>query len=126
MAITIRLTDFGLLNIFFQAPPLLARLLQLVTPIDDRASSIWSFQCIQGRPLRFDLIYCQTHHSRLPFNGTKAIAVTSRLLRPMISMSSTYASNWTLFLKIGAITMNFRLSQNLAWYQKVRRGPFLP
>ena len=36
----------------FQVPLFLARLRQVVTPIDDRSSSIWSFQKIQGRPLR--------------------------------------------------------------------------
>ena len=39
-------------NTSFQAPLLLARLRQLVAPIVDRSSSIWSFQRIQGCPLR--------------------------------------------------------------------------
>ena len=51
--LTTRFTDFGLLLISFQAPLLLARLRQLVTLINDRASSIWAFQRIQGRPLRW-------------------------------------------------------------------------
>ena len=34
------------------APLFLAHLRQFVTPIDDRTSSIWSFEGIQGRPLR--------------------------------------------------------------------------
>ena len=51
LAITTRLTDFSR-NTSFQALLLFARLQQLDTPIDDRASSIWSFQRIQGRPLR--------------------------------------------------------------------------
>ena len=39
-------------NTSFQAPLLLARLRQLVTPIDDRTSLIWSLQWIQGGSLR--------------------------------------------------------------------------
>ena len=47
MAITTRLKDLS-----FQAPLFLARLRQLVTQIDDRASSIWSLKRLQGCPLR--------------------------------------------------------------------------
>ena len=39
-------------NTSFQAPLLQSRVRQLVTPIDDRASPIWTFQRIYGRPLR--------------------------------------------------------------------------
>ena len=40
------------LDTSFRATLLLAPLRQLVTPFDDRAFSIWSFQRKQGRPLR--------------------------------------------------------------------------
>ena len=43
--------DFGLPQHILTGASASAHLRQLVTPIDDRASSIWSFQRIQGRSL---------------------------------------------------------------------------
>ena len=52
----------------FQAPLLLVRLRQLVLPIDDTASSIWSFQRIQGRTLR--------RLPQIPASNTRLVGVS--------------------------------------------------
>ena len=53
------------------------------------------------------LIYRQSDFLRLPLNSTKR-AVTSRIVRPMMSISSAYAGSCTL-VENSAIAMHFRL-----------------
>ena len=56
---------------FFQALLLLKRLCQFITPIDDTASSIWSFQWIQCRRLR--------QFPQIPASNTRLTGVSSTI-----------------------------------------------